>query len=124
VDVFDKVGISLATKCEPPQADKADIKVSLRGDAFHDGDVFSHRTLGDAMLYNATIFNRGQLMAKNVRLTNTLTDQVDLGILTPSSGTCNSDGNCQLGNINAGSVATVDIIVKTSNKKDKNGVCC
>jgi uncharacterized repeat protein (TIGR01451 family) len=70
-------------------------------------------TTGTNLTYNLTVGNAGPLAATPATLIDTLPSGVTLQSVTPSQGNCSSGAiiSCDLGNLNSGSSATIQITV-------------
>jgi uncharacterized repeat protein (TIGR01451 family) len=70
---------------------------------------------GSNLTYTIQVQNTGTNDASNVVVTDTLPGQVDFVSATPSQGSCDRAGStvtCTLGQVNAGTTATVTIVIR------------
>jgi uncharacterized repeat protein (TIGR01451 family) len=75
-------------------------------------------TQGSNLTYSIQVANQGANDASGVVVTDTLPKEVDFISAAASGGTCQEDKGvvtCNLGQVNAGTTATVTIVVRTKN---------
>ncbi len=113
-DAATAVGILTGT-IDP--AEQTNLSLTLKGDngkfkPFVEGEPLGY------IQYIAKVVNQGPLEATNVVLENGFPEQVSLATITPSKGSCSSDGlSCSLGTLAVDEEVTVTINVTTENDK-------
>lgn len=107
----------LSGEMDPPgSAIDTDLSVSMQGDS----GQWEENGTGGRLAYIVTVSNVSSTDAGNVELENTFPDGVSLVSITPSAGSCSSDGLvCNLGDVGPFSHATVRIVLSQPSPEAK-----
>jgi len=109
-----RVEMSTTNPMQSPEVQEVALRYSELADLVVSKSASSDTVLaGNELTYTVRITNNGPLPAQNVRVTDTLPGGVTWITSTPSQGTCTTL-TCNLGTLNPGGVATVNIRVRVN----------
>ncbi len=109
-----RVEMSTTNPMQSPEVQEVVLRYSELADLVVSKSASSDTVLaGNELTYTVRITNNGPLPAQNVRVTDTLPGGVTWITSTPSQGTCTTL-TCNLGTLNPGGVATVNIRVRVN----------
>lgn len=98
-----------------PDADSADVEVRNIADLAVTKSASQNPGVGEDMVYSISVVNNGPANASGVSITDSLPPSVNFVSAAPSQGSCSTAGNvvsCNLGAINDGAGATINITVE------------